>query len=461
VEQLELLEDFEMVNVLSQSLSGALWRPDQTPWGIGATALATGLPAAINPQGSSRSNAIKAIGGTLLAGLLGQFAQSQADERNAGLYGAMQEFQTATPERREQIVAETPRFSNIAMALAGQQNQIDQDLAKYRAMTPLELDRLSQAEKIKADNDIRVWGARAEAMGGGMGRQSGMMGYAQDMLGQLPTAKTEAPSDGGTVGDQYKPESYESFVRRAKIEAMADGTPGGVAATTAEARAKTIYGNIADLRKKVSDEAASSREAVRNLEQMEGALPKIKDGPISGSLLGAKRSLVNIGAAPYLKEELEARATYQSAASRLTREVVKGMYPITDRDLVFAQQSVGMLDGVQTKEEAAAVVASLKPIRENVQQYTREKLRWIEKHQTDQNFDRAYDAYQEDEPLYNEQGKVRSRIPFSTWFNKQKKLEASQAYAPAKIAETQMTREQIMAEIERRGGLSAMRGGVR
>lgn len=65
---------------LQDSLSGLRFSGADNSWGLGASALASSLPALINPRSSVGRNLAIGLGGTLLTALLGYQARQQASE---------------------------------------------------------------------------------------------------------------------------------------------------------------------------------------------------------------------------------------------------------------------------------------------------------------------------------------------------------------------------------------------
>ena len=65
---------------LQDSLSGLRFSGADNSWGLGASALASSLPALINPRSSVGRNIAIGLGGTLLTALLGYQARQQASE---------------------------------------------------------------------------------------------------------------------------------------------------------------------------------------------------------------------------------------------------------------------------------------------------------------------------------------------------------------------------------------------
>ena len=65
---------------LQDSLSGLQFSGADNSWGLGASALASSLPALINPRSSVGRNLAIGLGGTLLTALLGYQARQQASE---------------------------------------------------------------------------------------------------------------------------------------------------------------------------------------------------------------------------------------------------------------------------------------------------------------------------------------------------------------------------------------------
>ena len=86
---------------LQDSLSGLQFSGADNSWGLGASALASSLPALINPRSSVGRNIAIGLGGTLLTALLGYQARQQASEDTIATMGyGNQILGAASPEEQ-------------------------------------------------------------------------------------------------------------------------------------------------------------------------------------------------------------------------------------------------------------------------------------------------------------------------------------------------------------------------
>lgn len=129
-----------MSDSLLSALMGAQYQAKENPFGIAAQSIAANTGNLINPYGSAGSNAAATIGAALLAGLLGGVARSQTQSDNAELSPLLGQMMTATPEQRQALVQQNDRLSPLANALAAQEMQQKQDLAKLEKETTLKSD---------------------------------------------------------------------------------------------------------------------------------------------------------------------------------------------------------------------------------------------------------------------------------------------------------------------------------
>lgn len=114
------------------------YRPIEDPYGIAAQGVASALPYAVNPYGSTAGNFATVLGGALVSGLLGYQARKRTDERNLLQSRALMEALTqgVTPERRQELIEQSPRLAKpLAMLeLQSAQRAREQQLAQQKMM---------------------------------------------------------------------------------------------------------------------------------------------------------------------------------------------------------------------------------------------------------------------------------------------------------------------------------------
>ena len=137
---------------LQDSLSGLRFSGADNSWGLGASALASSLPALINPRSSVGRNLAIGLGGTLLTALLGYQARQQASEDTI-----------ATMDYGNQILKMTNPDDQLALAKrVGEQDSqrgarlatLVNALGTSRLVNSLELARQTELENIKARSQI-------------------------------------------------------------------------------------------------------------------------------------------------------------------------------------------------------------------------------------------------------------------------------------------------------------------
>jgi hypothetical protein len=114
------------------------YRPIEDPYGIAAQGVASALPYAVNPYGSTAGNFATVLGGALVSGLLGYQARKRTDERNVLQSRALMEALTqgVTPERRQELIEQSPRLAKpLAMLeLQSAQRAREQAAAEQKMM---------------------------------------------------------------------------------------------------------------------------------------------------------------------------------------------------------------------------------------------------------------------------------------------------------------------------------------
>lgn len=138
------------------------YRPIEDPYGIAAQGVASALPYAVNPYGSTAGNFATVLGGALVSGLLGYQARKRTDERNVLQSRALIEAmsQGVTPERRQELIQESPRLAKpLAMLeLQSAQRAREQQLAQQKMMQEARFD---VAKDIAKDRGISFESALA------------------------------------------------------------------------------------------------------------------------------------------------------------------------------------------------------------------------------------------------------------------------------------------------------------
>lgn len=136
---------------IADAFSNAMFRPNETGYGIAASGVVGALPGLYNPNASVGRNFWMTAGGGIVAALLTGLARSEADKENAALYGQYMKAQGADPVTREALVQETPRLANILMQTADSDFKRAQDLKDYEAMTPLITERAGATKRAEID----------------------------------------------------------------------------------------------------------------------------------------------------------------------------------------------------------------------------------------------------------------------------------------------------------------------
>lgn len=110
-------------DALTQALSGAMYGSANDPWGMAAQSFSAVTPALINPYQSTGSNIGIAVGGGLLAGLLGGLAENRTESKNLELLRAARTLNKAQGADRDAILESNPRLLQYANAMDIQQEQ--------------------------------------------------------------------------------------------------------------------------------------------------------------------------------------------------------------------------------------------------------------------------------------------------------------------------------------------------
>jgi len=168
------------------------YRPIEDPYGIAAQGVASALPYAVNPYGSTAGNFATVLGGALVSGLLGYQARKRTDERNVLQSRALMEALTqgVTPERRQELIEQSPRLAKpLAMIeLQSAQRAREQAAAQQKMMQE---SRFRVGEAIAIDRGIPIESALA-------------MGSAQPATGIMAAQATpsERPVYFGAKGEE-------------------------------------------------------------------------------------------------------------------------------------------------------------------------------------------------------------------------------------------------------------------
>lgn len=143
-----------MADSLIQALQAGLYRPTDTTAGIGAQAIAAGLPALQNPYASTGSNLAYSVGGSLLAGLLGGIGRQQAQEENAALLPLMGQIMQAPASERAALAAGNERLSPLVQALMwedyGSAQKVKDAVNVEQALAPIKLRNLTDEKLVDA-----------------------------------------------------------------------------------------------------------------------------------------------------------------------------------------------------------------------------------------------------------------------------------------------------------------------
>lgn len=135
-----------MASGLAEALAGVLLKPQDTGWGVGLTTLQAVAPQLVSPYASNKQNLTYGVGGALLAGLIGGMARRSADEQNRKLLAATQQLYGAKPDEISGIVDANPRLSPLASALVGARYEQAQELAQKQAEKAMDLNYKIQEE---------------------------------------------------------------------------------------------------------------------------------------------------------------------------------------------------------------------------------------------------------------------------------------------------------------------------
>ena len=110
-----------MADELLNALLGLRQAPAETGYGIATRGVGAALPLAINPYGSPGANVGIALGGTLLASILGGMAKNSAAEETAARSALAQQLLAAPENARAAIVADKPELQPLLTALQHQE----------------------------------------------------------------------------------------------------------------------------------------------------------------------------------------------------------------------------------------------------------------------------------------------------------------------------------------------------
>lgn len=141
-----------MASSLFEALMANQYTPQESPFGIGAGAIASAAPALYNPYASTGSNAMYGVGAGLLAGLLGGLAKRQARQENADLYKQAFALRSAKPEEVSAIIGENPRLAPFGIALQEQRDQRAAEIADLQLKSNIELNKDLELERLKGTN---------------------------------------------------------------------------------------------------------------------------------------------------------------------------------------------------------------------------------------------------------------------------------------------------------------------
>jgi hypothetical protein len=134
---------------LLKALQGSMYSPQEEMGGIGAQAIAAGIPALYNPYQNNTQNLGLSVGAGLLAGLLGGYGRYQAQTDNAALMPQIGSLLSAQPADRAGILASNPRLSPLVSALALQDYTDKADYRKAESLKGLDLKYAPQIEAAK------------------------------------------------------------------------------------------------------------------------------------------------------------------------------------------------------------------------------------------------------------------------------------------------------------------------
>ena len=200
------------------SLQGLRFTPIENPYGLGASTLAQSLPTLINPYGSVGANLGIALGGTLIAALLGYQARQQASDMSiqAMEYGN-QLMTLKTPEERLALVKGIDdlqvagRVADLSNYLTAQQTSIDQERQKLKYLSDVEtLQNVKQQFAITDDAAAqKLSEARMQAMGL-KGGESATSGTGLTATAQSADPQLAAPVETGAT--QAAPKSSSTPV---------------------------------------------------------------------------------------------------------------------------------------------------------------------------------------------------------------------------------------------------------
>lgn len=130
-----------MADELLNALLGLRESPSNTGYGIATRGVGAALPMAINPYGSPGANLGIAVGGSLLASILGGMAkQSAAEETAARSELAQQLLATTDNAARKALIADRPEMQPLLTALQAQERERAAERAK-------KLDDISLSEQ--------------------------------------------------------------------------------------------------------------------------------------------------------------------------------------------------------------------------------------------------------------------------------------------------------------------------
>ena len=119
-----------MADDLLNALLGLRQSPAETGYGIATRGVSAALPMAVNPYGSPGANVGIALGGTLLASILGGMAKQSAAEETAARSALAQQL-LATPESgRAALVADKPELQPLLTALQHEERSRAMERAK-------------------------------------------------------------------------------------------------------------------------------------------------------------------------------------------------------------------------------------------------------------------------------------------------------------------------------------------
>jgi soluble lytic murein transglycosylase-like protein len=143
------------MGALLDAIMGQQYRPTDNAYGIGAAGVVDALPMLNNPYASTGKNALYTLGGTLLGGVLANYARRESDANNAAMFKTALGLRGLSPTAMESAVSREPRLANYASALLEQQQLQELENVKLEQQNNFEIEKARQIAGINQQGKMQ------------------------------------------------------------------------------------------------------------------------------------------------------------------------------------------------------------------------------------------------------------------------------------------------------------------